>query len=60
METLNPCSNSIELKEEGELAAICISQSVNHVCTLPAQDVFQYFFEYLTLYFTLIFSMQNV
>ena len=55
METWSPCSNSIELKEEGELVATCVSQSVNHVCTLPAQDVFQYFFEYHLVLYTYLF-----
>lgn len=55
VETWNPCSNSIELKVEGELAAICVSQSVNHVCTLPTQDVFQYFFEYHLVLYTHLF-----
>ena len=55
VETWSPCSNSIELKEEGELVAICVSQSVNHVCTLPAQGVFQYFFEYHLVLYTYLF-----
>lgn len=29
----NPCSNSTEPEEEEGLVAICVSQTVNHVCT---------------------------
>lgn len=55
VETWNPCSNSIKLKEEGDLVATCVSQPVNHVCTLPTQDVFQYFFEYHLVLYTHLF-----
>ena len=39
----NPCSNSAEPEEEEGLVAICVSQTVNYVCTPLGQDIFQDF-----------------
>ena len=51
----NPCYNSAEPEEEEGLVAICVSQTVNHVCTPSGQDIFQDFVWYHVAPCTYIF-----